>query len=314
MEQTVHVGHDGWLFLSGGSNEILKYYNTVDFFDAAKPLWLQALRDRAAKVSLRKGLYRHITVPDKLSTYPEFYRGALLYPERAPSEALRALAASQADANVLTPLIVDARTRMLDVKAFGTQLYYKTDSHWRFEGSWAAYLALCDSVDAQPNFAILDAPDTTGQLFLDLGAKLMPPISEAYIVKHFIKGAQRTFANVLITYKEREGAHDKPGLHVGSHAVFENGTTATDPRTIVLFGDSYSEYRTHMLTGLLAETFAQTHFIWSSSIDWAYVDRVRADIVVTEMAERFHNLVPGDTLDVGAFAAERLKGFLAGDL
>jgi hypothetical protein len=159
--------------------------------------------------------------------------------------------------------------------------------------------------------AILDAPTITGDLFLDLGSKLDPPVSEPYVVKHFIRGAERFFANPLVEYKERENAHDAPGLHVGSHIAFRNTTTATDMRTIVLFGDSYSEYRTHQLTGLLGETFAEAHFIWNGAIDWAYVDKIRADIIVTEMAERFHNLVPADTLDIDAFAKERLDSYLA---
>lgn len=311
MTLEVHVGLDDWLFLSGGSNEVLKYYATPDFFNQAKSVWLELLRSRREKAEQRGIIYRHMTVPDKLSIYQEFYRDPLLYLENPPTAALPRLLSGQPDAAALQPLLIDVKARMLAAKAGGAQLYFKTDAHWTFEGCWEAYLALCASLQAAPNHSFLEAQTTTGNLFLDLGSKLSPPVSEPYVVKHFIKGAQRTFANELIAYKERENAHDAPGLHVGSHIMFRNESTATDPRTIVLFGDSYSEYRTHMLTGLLAETFAETHFIWNASIDWAYVDRVKADIVVTEMAERFMNLVPNDTLDVHAFARERMAAFLA---
>jgi hypothetical protein len=169
---------------------------------------------------------------------------------------------------------------------------------------------LCESIGAQPHPEIPNAPVGSAMLMLDLGSKLTPPVEEEYFVKYFLRDAKRAFANEIILYKERENAHDAPGLHVGSHIVFRNDTSASDKRTIVLFGDSYSEYRTHQLTGLLAETFAETHFIWSSNIDWDYVRSAKADIVVTEMAERFMNLVPDDTFQVREFAAARLAQFL----
>lgn len=311
MSLDVHNGHDGWLFLAGGSNEVLRYFADETFFDTAKPLWIELLRQRSAQAGKRGIIYRHMTVPDKLSIYTEYYGADLAFPESAPSTALPELVSSQDDSDHLVPLLVNVRSTMLDAKNSSDALYWKTDAHWTFEGCWQGYLALCESVGAKPNSTILDAPTTTGELYLDLGSKLNPPVSEQYVVKHFIKGAERTFANLLVEYKERENAHDAPGLHVGSQVSFKNTTTATDTRKIVIFGDSYSEYRTHQLTGLLAETFAETHFVWNGAIDWNFVDRVRADIVVTEMAERFHNLVPVDNLNIDDFARQRLNDYKA---
>lgn len=310
MNAEVHVGHDGWLFIPGGRNEVLRFYEEPDFFADAGTRWLTLARSRLENARERHVTYRHMTVPDKLSVYPDKFGQPLSHPERAPARALPLLFAAQPDAIDLSPLLIDVLSPMQAVRD-DAMLYWKTDSHWTFEGCWQAYLALCSSVGAKPNMSCLSAPHIVGDLALDLGSKLDPPVTEPYVVKMFNTGAVRTFANVLVTYKEENERHDAPGLHVGSHIVLKNETTATDPRRIVLFGDSYAEYRMHQLTGLLGETFAETHFVWSSSVDWNYVDRVGAHIVITEMAERFHNLVPSDEIDIEAFAKERLDHFLA---
>jgi hypothetical protein len=100
------------------------------------------------------------------------------------------------------------------------------------------------------------------------------------------------------------------GLHIGSRVVFSN-EQAPDPRKIVVFGDSFSEYRPHLLTGILAETFAETHFLWASQIDWGYVNRVKPDFLITELAERFMTHVPTGDVDVDALAAEKVSTFKA---
>jgi hypothetical protein len=311
MNLEVHVGHAGWLFLSGGSNEVLKYYNEPGFFDQAKEYWLHRFRSRIEKSKKLDCEYRHMIVPDKLSIYPEFYTAPLAFPNAVPSIALRQFFSEQLDAAELLSSLLDVRDPMLAAKTGGNPLYWRTDAHWTFEGCHVAYLELCRSVGAKPKSEILTAPTGSAMLVLDLGSKLKPPVQEEYFVKYFLRDAERYFANDLILFKERENAHDAPGLHVGSHICFRNKVSPNDNRTIVLFGDSYSEYRTHQLTGLLAETFAETHFIWSSNIDWHYVQSVGADIVVTEMAERFMNLVPSDDFDIEKFARQRLGDFLA---
>ena len=310
MSADVHVGLDDWLFLAGGYNEVLRFYNEADFFDAAGAAWTEQLRLREANARSRGILYRHLIIPDKLTIYPEFYRDVLAFPQNAPSRMLPRLLAEQIDASRLAPLLVDVRAAMLAAKPTSSKLYWKTDSHWTFEGCWVAFLALCRDIDAAVDETIFHATDATEDLLLDLGSKLDPPIAETFVRKLFSKGAERAYTNSLVDYKEKENAHDAPGLHVGSHIVLRNTATATDPRTIVLFGDSYSEYRMRQLTGLIAETFATTHFIWNHSIDWDYVDSVKPDVLVTELAERFHTMIPADDLRIDQFARDRLAQYV----
>ena len=47
------------------------------------------------------------------------------------------------------------------------------------------------------------------------------------------------------------------------------------------------------------------HFFWSTSVDFRYVEEVKPDFVVTEIAERFVKVLPDDQLDLREFARQR---------
>lgn len=308
MTDEVHVGRDGWLFLVGGSNQVLRFYMEQEFFRDACGPWIDLLRRRADQARRRGAIYRHIIVPDRLSVYPEFYDGELSYPGGAPCRAMPAMISQLPDAKALSEILINPLPFFDSQKAAGVPLYYKTDSHWTVEGAFSAYALACALLEIRCNNAINSAPLISGPLVLDLGGKVEPQVQEVYRTKLFNDAAQRVEANVMLEYKEANGLQDATGLHVGSRVVFRN-PKALDPRKLVLFGDSYSEYRPHLLTGMFAETFAETHFIWSSSIDWQYVDKVKPDFVITELAERFMNTTPDDNFRVDAFAQERVKQY-----
>ena len=140
----------------------------------------------------------------------------------------------------------------------------------------------------------------------DLGAKVDPPLRETMRVYEVQRDAVRVYANPLVEAYE---AHGKAAdLHVGAHVVFRNGSPAADPRTLMLFGDSCSHFHAIFLTGLLAESFRELHFVWSANLDWAYVERVRPHLLLVEVAERFLARLPTDRFDVEAEGARRIEG------
>jgi hypothetical protein len=113
-------------------------------------------------------------------------------------------------------------------------------------------------------------------------------------------------SNAIVNYKEKHGLENDVGFHVGSNVVFVNREPNANDKVIVLFGDSFAEYRPHLLTGMLAETFRELHFVWSISIDWNYVKRVKPDIVVSEATERFMTTLPDDGFDVDDVTLRKL--------
>ena len=96
---------------------------------------------------------------------------------------------------------------------------------------------------------------------------------------------------------------------VGSYAEFTNPSEEADPRRVLIFGDSAANYRSYLLTGMLAETFRHVHFAWAPFVDWPLVDRVRPDIVITELVERSMGWSPRDAqFDFEAISGGREGG------
>jgi alginate O-acetyltransferase complex protein AlgJ len=185
------------------------------------------------------------------------------------------------------------------------QLYWKTDTHWTFHGCFFAYQSLCDRLGVPTAPDIIRGKPCTGNIVLDLGAQLNPPRLEEFATFDFLRNSRRIATNPIVNYKEKNHMENDVGLHVGSNVIFVNRDPVVDKR-VVLFGDSFSEYRAHLLTGMLAETFRELHFVWSSSLDWNYIERVRPDILLTELAERFMVRLPSDTFDLDTHVVSRL--------
>jgi alginate O-acetyltransferase complex protein AlgJ len=307
-EEEVHRGRDGWLFLVGGSNQVLNYYRTPDAFpEAAVEKWLALLRDRRERCRSLGATYMHLIAPEKLTVYHDKFDGELPYFSQTPAMRLPAAALDAGLADV----VVNVLPYFAQQKAH-YKLYWQTDTHWTFQGCLCAYQMLCSYLRLATDPMIIRSREISrGRLVLDLGAKLSPPVSEDFETVSFINAARRVAVNSLVAYKERTRRENDMGLHVGSNVVFCNyGAEAID-KTVVLFGDSFAEYRPHLLTGMLAETFRETHFVWSTSVDWSYVERVKPDFLITEAAERFASQVPTDEFDLDRHVVRTLAPLMA---
>jgi acetyltransferase AlgX (SGNH hydrolase-like protein) len=302
MSGDVHVGRDGWLFLAKGSNEVLRFFTEPGFLTQAESnAWVDILRARRDRLAAMGIAYRHAFVPDKLAIYPEFFDGELPNLGRQPSAAI----AEAATAAGLGDVLLDLAGPMRAAKG-QAPMYLKTDSHWTFEGCMVAYRTICRSLGVPPREGLMDRPFSEMEIALDLGGKFDPPIREKARFRSLLHHARRVSANPLVQEIERLRFRDSAGLLSASSVVFENRSPSCHDARVVLFGDSYSEFRPHALTGLLAETFRETHFHWSASVDFGYVERVRPDIVLSEVAERFVKRLPDDGRDLERVAAERL--------
>ena len=305
-QNDVTEGLDGFIFLTGGSNDVLRYFVDKSYFGPeTTDAWMALLVDRADRAAERGIAYLHIAPPEKLTVYQDRYPVPLPLPAGAPGSALAERFSGHPRAETLRCTFLDVTPYFLEQRKAGVPLYWKTDTHWTFEGAYSAYEMICRRVGVEPLASLLSVPDFSGELVLDLGGKMDPPRREIFRSKQLPVNARRVEANILVRYKEDNKLEGEGGLHIGSRVVFRN-ESASDPRKLVIFGDSFSEYRPLLLTGILAETFAETHFLWAPQIDWAYVDRVGPDILITELAERFMTYVPVGDLDVDALASEKV--------
>ena len=305
--QDVHRGKDGWLFLIGGSNDALGYYTSPDVFtDVTVRQWtslLLARRERCRELGIT---YAHLIVPDKLGVYGDKFDGRLPYRSRSPATVLPQAAANAGLGNELVDILPELVRNRKEAR-----LFWQTDTHWTFEGCLIAYRVLCDRLGLAPVPDIVRGDSVSFGLLLDLGQKLDPPVVEQFHTGRVAQRARRVAANPLVCWKERHGLENDGGLHVGSNVVFCNHHPGAVDKCAVLFGDSFSEYRPHLLTGMLAETFRELHFVWSASIDWDYVRRVGPDVLITETAERFAGQVPTDDFDLDRHTIQRLAPLMA---
>ena len=143
-------------------------------------------------------------------------------------------------------------------------------------------------IAARPRFAV--------EVVMDLGEKLREPLAERIERMSPQRDAVVAETGPLLAAYEAQGRVGE--LHVGAHIVYRNDAATADPRRLVLFGDSCAHFAPFLLTGLLAESFREVHFIWSSSFDWSYLAAVKPDILLGEVCERFLARVPADDFDV----------------
>ncbi len=287
---TVHEGRDGWLFLTGGSNSVMDRYARGFGHWWHLRAWTRLMEARAARAARLGIRCLHVVVPEKLSVYENHTRDLAYDPARASTRRLaRRLAGKAYYLDLLAPFRA--------ARDGPVPLYLRTDTHWTIEGCLLAYRAIMRALGAVPPADIAERPDYSEERVLDLGEKLPHRPSEILYRPKIQRDAVRVETGALLAAYEAAGrAQD---LHVGAHVVYRN-ERAADPRRLVLFGDSCAHFAPILLTGYLAESFAEVHFVWSASLDWDYIARVKPDILLCELAERFLARLPTDDFDVAA--------------
>ena len=129
-----------------------------------------------------------------------------------------------------------------------------------------AYLALCEAMKAVPFDDLWDRPVHYTPLTLDLGSRLTPKIQEQWGGAQILKDSKMIYKNQLAHFLELLRPDLTAAMFRGVVVQFANSRANCDKRRVLIFGDSFSEYRTHLLTGLLAETFQNVMFVWSAAI------------------------------------------------
>jgi alginate O-acetyltransferase complex protein AlgJ len=300
--ESVHVGRDGWLFLIGGSNRVMARYRGAVFQWRLLRGWTRLIEARAARAGHLGIRCLHVVVPEKLSVYDNMTDGLRYDPAKASTRRLaRRLNRNRAYLDLLAPLRAD--------RDGPAPLYLRTDTHWTVEGCLLAYRQIMRALAARAPADIAARPRTRSRQVMDLGEKLPARPHEEVERITVLRDAARVAIGPLHTRYEAEGREQQ--LHVGAHVVYRNASADADPRCLVLFGDSCAHFAPFLLTGFLAESFREVHFVWSSSLDWGYIERVRPDILLFEVAERFLARLPVDDFDVAIAGKRGTVGRLA---
>jgi len=300
----VGVGEDNWLFLAGGSNNVLEMF--LEDPAAQQEIcsrWHKVVAKRASKLAEFGSRYVHLMVPEKLTVLGS----KLPWPiERTRS---RGSTFARTATPELQPHIIDLVRYFLSLQE-PEKLFLKTDSHWNFHGAFTAYQLICAVLNFNIRSELLNRPSNSIDLLLDLGSKLPTKPKERATFYTVRRDAEIVSDEGLVAYKRRNKLENDGALHVGSYVEFKN-ENAPNPQKVIIFGDSFCEYRDHVLTALMAETFAHTVFVWSTSIDYSICERIRADFVFCLMTERFMARDPDDNFNVSEYTRKRLSALNA---
>ena len=289
-------GADGWLFADDRAR--------VEAFgpDGASD-WGALLAARHERFSRAGIAYLHLAVPDKATVM----HGKL--PLGVPGPAERPLAR-------LAALRGDLPRTMIDLAPYFTRqadkhpLYRKTGTGWTPVACYMACQMLCGRLGAAINPQLLGYPHEEIETVLELGARTSPVRTERVRRHRFGRDSKRRFANALVERRDALGRDDDRRLDVGSRVVFDNDSPSAVRRSVVLFGGALADVERRLLTGMLAESFHEVHFVWSEGIDDDYVARVRPDIVLTQGVEIDMARVPVDGVDSAALAERGLAELL----
>lgn len=283
------VGREGHLFLCGGTNENLaNYLGAVTMAPDWQGQWRELVRERRTHAHEAQLILCCLVVPDKLAVYADLFPDPLTAAGRRPirrlidDESLALLYPSEA----LSRARADGDTYML------------TDTHLTPRGN------------AELASLTLAALGCAGELSLEITNRVRAVVA-GDLGQHFSPPVLEIRENLAITSRaetvyDNHAAVSAAGGHIGTTRVFRQ-PDAPDPRTLVVFGDSYAfgddAYRG--LSWFLAQVFAEVHFVWVPfGWDPDYLDSVGAELVVCQTAERFITRVPRRRVDARQFARD----------
>ena len=310
----VYEGRDGWLFLIRGTNRVLEQYGRPGVSRRTLWRWRRLIESRVRRCAGLGATYLHALAPEKLTVYSERAEDLAFDPARAPALRLARWLTASPGARAWVDLAGAFRAAR-----DGPPLYLRTDTHWTFEGCSLAYRTILSRMGVPPRDDVEARRQRTALPFSgDLGRKFTPHRTELAEGTAFASAARRIHANDLLLEMEALGRGGD--AHLGSHAVFCNDDPLADPRRLVIFGDSYAQHTAHSplatLTALFADRFREVHFLWSTGIDWRYLERVRPDFVLGEMAERFVIDLPPQNIRIERLAElareRKLMGTITG--
>lgn len=262
------VGLDGHLFIANGANgwerQFLEGIVDEDEWVSSWRAVYAARQSRAAQLGVP---LVNIIVPEKhalfaASRWVDADAGGA--GARRPVNAL--LRALSPQDRVLYP-----EQRMRDA---GGIAFLRHDSHWSASGCCSATQSVLDELSVEVDL------ETTPLLIRQVN-------TPRDLCRHFFPDPPPEMALELAPHgvvaldtSRPEGPHRNTGAF---YAIVNND--APDPRTVMVFGDSYSYLGGFCFA--LSAVFHAVIFIWSKDVDWDAVTANSPDIVICESAERF---------------------------
>jgi alginate O-acetyltransferase complex protein AlgJ len=271
-------GRDGWLYFLGEDGRSLDraYRGVAQFPEGSLVATVAELVRRHDWLAARGIGYVVMVVPDKFT----------IYPEALPAWVQRSRSPTPHDV-VTQALARDGRVHFIDLRAALTaakareRVYYKTDSHWNFNGALVGYDALVREIPRvlPPGRPFAPAPPfrptyVPGEDFYsgDLAQMLGVP---RLLREDDVAPLAKVLADAGSRCARRVDGDRFPGFEF--HECARPGLL----RAVVL-RDSMAI----PLIPLLSENFARVIYVSSRKLDRDLIEREKPDVVIEELVER----------------------------
>jgi hypothetical protein len=278
IDRNVIIGRQGCLFLYRGTNALHDQY-----VNPANPKLLRSWIDRiAARAHLcadRGIAFLQMIIPEKQSILHDLYP----MPITSPTPMLRGIG----DAFKTQSYYLDCYALLRNLYEHdGLIPFRKIDSHLSLFGAAAFAREISERHGLRLDLAPASLRETV--LTGDLGSKMLDgEVAETCLMPVFDDwplGQKRP---------ELVESRDPPEGHFGVYRQWTCGDALID-KHVVIFGNSVFE-RGGAPLGLswwLARIFRKTTFVWSPTVDWDRVDRMKPDLMICQTVERFLTVAP----------------------
>lgn len=279
--KAVHIGRNGWYYYTLDENLLIPF--------GEFPLDEQTLQNVAdSQESIRLELekmgipYILVFTPSKTSIYPEYISSRRLAVRETPIDTFTAYLRAHTGVTV-----VSTKPALLEEKANGEQVYYKTCTHWNTLGSYAGFRSISDTVE---QFTGKDMPTVEVTFHTEPHDGDLRGMMNA---NRFTKPEQSPECTVL---------HPKARLDADSSLASELDRIQNQPNTswqgpsevwyndsaqgtVLLFGDSFfaPNYR---MSEYFAECYHETVLVRCGTAYREAIELVSPDLVIMEITER----------------------------
>ncbi|CAH2603059.1 conserved protein of unknown function [Rhodovastum atsumiense] len=276
-DSEVTIGRDGFLFLVGGSNNVLSQYTNSEDSPTTKR-WLTTIRARQDYCATRGIQFFQMIIPEKQSIMPEFFPTRL----ETPTKLLTAITHDLKS----EPFFIDCWSILRDlIIKRGIHPFRKVDSHLSYFGAEEIIRKFCEKIGLQKDIFCKNFFEQSRSG--DLGKKFF----QGDMLEHQLAPAE-----------DWEFALDTPELTYIDTPKQGHGDTVMEwrarcplsPQTLLIFGNSMFERggAPEGLSWWMSRIFARTRFVWSGNMQEKHIEEFSPGMIICQTVERFCLSVP----------------------
>ncbi|MFH6781393.1 MULTISPECIES: hypothetical protein [Methylobacterium] len=277
------LGRDGFMFLIGGSNDVLAQYAPTRPGDLdVATQWIALVDNRLERAAQAGVRFHQVIVPEKISILPDLYPT----PISSPTRLLDHIEAEMRDRHG-SAIYTSVRGIFWSL-ADRTIACRRADSHLSPYGTYLVFKHLMNELfDLRiPAYRFDKATATIGDLSYRMIGLFVPEIFyevDTADLPHFCDGVEKSDEYI-----------PEDGSHMGRRQIWKNPKAPIDEK-VVVFGNSFFSFAENgqgTLSWWFARWFREFHFVWTNEIDWDYVVNEKPGVVFWQGIERFLGVIP----------------------